>query len=153
MLPGKGDGTFGPALITLQQVVSSCLSTGVLQTADLNQDGHPDLVFLTYSGASPVVPSAVVLLNNGDGTFNSSTAFDLPDNEYAVGVAVADFNRDGTPDLAVITQVLSGFGPHRRCRFIVYIGLGKSGRHFFRARPRVRAERQSKLRGSRRFQS
>lgn len=65
-----------------------------MQAADLNHDGHPDLVFLSYGAGAPAV--AGVLLNNGDGTFSSHTAFDVPNNEYGLGVAIADFNRDGT---------------------------------------------------------
>ena len=125
ILPGKGDGTFGLGqLITSRPVACSCLSIDVLQTADLNHDGHPDLVYLTESGASPVVASVIVLLNNGDGTFSSSKAFDLPNNEFAVGVTIADFNHDGTQDLAVIGQVLSIFAPFPPVQGHVYIGLG-----------------------------
>ena len=131
LLPGKGDGTFGPGrLITSLQVVCSCLSNGVLQTADLNHDGHPDLVFVTFSGGSPGVPSVVILLNNGNGTFTSSTAFNLPSGAYAVGVAVADFNHDGALDLAVITQVVATFGPAPAIPGYLYVGLGKGNGSF-----------------------
>ncbi len=56
-------------------------------------------------------------------------AFHLPasqnfSGEYPVGIAIADFNRDGTPDLAVIGQVLSGFGPPPAVVGHLYIALG-----------------------------
>jgi uncharacterized protein (TIGR03437 family) len=131
LLPGHGDGTFGPGrLITSLPVVCSCLSNGVLQTADLNHDGHPDLVFVTFSGASPGVPSVVVLLNDGNGAFTSSTAFNLSGNGYAVGLAVADLNHDGVLDLAVITQVFATFGPPPAIAGYLYVGLGKGNGAF-----------------------
>lgn len=131
ILPGKGDGTFGPSrLIMSQPVACSCLAIDLLQTADLNHDDHPDLVYLTESGASPIVASVIVLLNKGDGTFSSSTAFDLPNNEFAVGVTIADFNQDGTSDLAVIGQVLSVFAPFPPVQGHVYVALGQGDGSF-----------------------
>ena len=132
MLPGNGDGTFGPG-----RLIASGLgfptpfpSNQLLQVADLNHDGHPDLVFLTYKGAGPLVATATVILNNGDGTFTSSSAFNLPSNEYAVAVAIADFNRDGVPDLAVLGHELGEFGPPPAVVGHVYIGFGKGDGSF-----------------------
>jgi uncharacterized protein (TIGR03437 family) len=128
LLPGKGDGSFGPGRQILSQNSFSPPdpSTQLLEVADLNHDGRPDLVFLSYSGVSPILAIATVLLNNGNGTFSSRTAFNLPSNEYAVGVAIADFNHDGAPDLAVITQLLIGGPPAGH----VYVGLGKGDGSF-----------------------
>jgi len=131
LLPGKGDGTFGPGrLITSQEILSESSGSDVLQAADLNHDGHPDLVYVTYAGGSPIVGSAVVLLNNGDGTFTSRTAFKLPNNEYALGVAIADFNHDGTLDLAVTSLIFSGYGPPPAVVGHVYLGLGRGDGSF-----------------------
>ena len=60
----------------------------MLVTADLNEDGKPDLILANLSANH-----VTVLLGNGDGTFPTSKS-------YAAGaepicVAVADFNGDG----------------------------------------------------------
>ncbi len=59
--------------------------------ADLNGDGHTDLVVTTTSGVD-------VLWNTGRGTF---TQAQLPANGWYTGAAVADVNGDGRPDLFV----------------------------------------------------
>ncbi len=59
--------------------------------ADLNDDGHTDLVVTTTSGVD-------VLWNTGHGTF---TQAQLPANGWYTGAAVADVNGDGRPDLFV----------------------------------------------------
>jgi hypothetical protein len=59
--------------------------------ADLNGDGHTDLVVTTTSGVD-------VLWNTGHGTF---TEAQLPANGWYTGAAVADVNGDGRPDLFV----------------------------------------------------
>ena len=59
--------------------------------ADLNGDGHTDLVVTTTSGVD-------VLWNTGHGTF---TQAQLPANGWYTGAAVADVNGDGRPDLFV----------------------------------------------------
>ena len=59
--------------------------------ADLNGDGHTDLVVTTTSGVD-------VLWNTGHGTF---THAQLPGNGWYTGAAVADVNGDGRPDLFV----------------------------------------------------
>ena len=127
VLPGRGDGSFGQGRRILFQgsVLTSFPSTQLLQVADLNHDGRPDLVFLTQNPVKPFGASANVVLNNGDGTFSSRAAFNLPSNEDAVGVAIADFNQDGTPDLAVIGRVQSGFAPPPAVSGHLYIALGK----------------------------
>jgi hypothetical protein len=62
--------------------------------ADLNGDGKLDAVTANYGGAS-----VSVLLGNGDGTFQPAVNFAAGAN--ASTVAVADFNGDHIPDLAV----------------------------------------------------
>jgi hypothetical protein len=131
ILPGHGDGTFGSGyLVQAQGFLAPVTSTETLAAADLNHDGHPDLVLLTENNGSPVIATAFVFLNNGSGTFTSHAAFNLPSNEYAVGLVIADFNGDGNPDLAIMGQVLTGFGPLPAVLGHVYLALGNGGGSF-----------------------
>src|SRR5439155_8815676 len=64
--------------------------------ADLNGDGKQDLAILNV-GSNSAGGSVSILLGNGDGTFQSARNFDV----NAKSIAVADFNGDSKPDLAV----------------------------------------------------
>ncbi len=97
VLLGNGDGTFQPAA-TYDAGIGNSASVAV---ADVNGDGKPDLLVAnTNTGADGTLG---VLLGNGDGTFQPVVTYDS--GSYgAVGpqsIAVADFNGDGKPDLAV----------------------------------------------------
>jgi uncharacterized protein (TIGR03437 family) len=102
VLPGRGDGNFGEAIVTAG-------STGpVTAVADFNRDGKLDLLAL-----SKVVENSVeILAGNGDGTFRYPVSVGLvapscrqgsgyTDCVYSPGtILVADFNSDGLPDIA-----------------------------------------------------
>ena len=92
VLLGNGDGTFQAAQTF---AISNGAPTSVA-VGDFNGDGKPDLaVALEPNG----VPGEVdVLPGNGDGTFRPGQLTAVGSNPLAV--AVADFNRDGKPDLA-----------------------------------------------------
>ena len=113
---GKGDGTFGPASVT-------SLPTGAAAVAihDLNNDGNNDLVILDSV-------EILVFLGNGNGTFqppitnqNPSLNANIPG---VVDVAIADFNRDGMPDLAIIGYVLLGAGDGTFPTAVAYPTIG-----------------------------
>jgi hypothetical protein len=74
-----------------------------IAVGDVNRDGKADLVVAAATGPSPVTfslgGSVAVLLSNGDGTFGAPQNFPLA--IAAVFVAVADFNLDGSLDIAV----------------------------------------------------
>jgi len=78
---------------------------------DYNQDGFLD-AFLVNSGRTPnfhpaAFPQPALYRNNGDGTFTDVTAqsgIKLTDGFY-IGVAVADFDNDGFPDV-----YMTGYG-------------------------------------------
>jgi len=69
-------------------------AASMIATADLNHDGHVDVV-----AVNPSHDTIDVFLNRGDGTLST------PPIQYiqnaARWVAIADFNGDGNPDLAV----------------------------------------------------
>lgn len=88
VLLGYGDGQFQPALNF------NAGSPYGLQAIDLNSDGNLDLVT-----ASWISNKVSVLIGNGDGTFKPVTAYTV--GTQPMGVAVADFNKDGKLDLAV----------------------------------------------------
>ena len=106
VLLGNGDGAFRPAASYNSGGFDSVLPTSVA-VADVNGDGHPDLV-VTFTcqsyGNCPdgFGPGGVsVLLGNGDGTFQEQG---VPYNSGGIGatsVAIADVNGDSYPDLVV----------------------------------------------------
>ncbi len=65
--------------------------------ADLNADGHPDLL-TANSGSNDVS----VLLGRGGGTFTAAQVFAV--GRYPLSVAVADLNGDSHPDLLTANQ-------------------------------------------------
>ena len=93
---GNGDGTFGPSVR-----YGLAGHPWGLAAADLNGDGHPDLVVSEDNNFGPFPKhSLIVLVNNGDGTFHEGGKY-LPGMEETLDTAVADLNNDGKPDLIV----------------------------------------------------
>lgn len=102
---GKGDGTFFNGIK---------YATGVtpvfVASADVNGDEILDLI-VADSGTvatanNAVINSVSVFIGNGDGTFGTATAgrFDYPAGTNPTSIAIADFNGDGLPDMAVTAQ-------------------------------------------------
>ncbi|HXB40543.1 MAG TPA: VCBS repeat-containing protein [Bacteroidia bacterium] len=79
----------------------STYSTGInpqgVLLKDLNSDGKADMVVSIASGTSTHLVS--VYLNNGSGAY--TTHVDYTVDAIPIGIASADFNGDGKPDLAV----------------------------------------------------
>lgn len=96
ILLGNGDGTFRTPPVSYE--VGGGPES--LIPIDLNGDGHLDLaVAVGVGGGGPNVSGTLsILLNKGDGTFQSHRDFG---GMTTVSVAAADFNGDGKPDLAV----------------------------------------------------
>jgi hypothetical protein len=71
---------------------------------DLNGDGLADLVVGFAGSNSPKLNGGyAVLINKGDGTFDAPTIVPLS-GEGIVGLAMADVNHDGKPDLIALEQ-------------------------------------------------
>ena len=93
---GNGDGTFQ----TPQEVANLIeYPSGNIATADFNGDGKLDLVLPTIN-SSGTVADIVVMLGNGDATFQPPVTYPIPYVAYGYPV-VADVNADGKPDLLV----------------------------------------------------
>jgi len=93
-----GNGTGALAIQAAQPTGTDPIA---LVTTDVNSDGYPDLV--AFDELSGSVGAVAVLLGNGDGTLQvAQTSYQgfLPGTHPAV----ADFNRDGKPDIALTQQ-------------------------------------------------
>lgn len=110
----KQDGTSSEEKYYLET-----MGTGVAWL-DYDQDGLMDLFFVQSAATDLYKPPhplrSALYHNNGDGTFTDVTAKAgvAGEGHYGQGVAVADFNNDGYPDLYV-----TGYG-----RAILYLNNG-----------------------------
>ncbi len=90
---------------------------------DFNRDGRQDLVVANYGSntyySDTVASTVSVLLGNVDGSFQAPRDFAAGSGPH--GIAVGDFNRDGTQDLAVANL---GAYPQRATTMAVLIGQG-----------------------------
>ncbi len=93
ILLGNGDGTFAAS-----GSVNSASSGSPIAVADFNSDGKLDIAVAAGSGTSE---SAIVLTGNGDGTFNSPFSNPGSTSTSVTWIQVADFNRDGSPDVVL----------------------------------------------------
>ncbi|MGH8799437.1 MAG: FG-GAP repeat domain-containing protein, partial [Casimicrobiaceae bacterium] len=109
LLTGNGNGTFNvgaPFDVGLAPIA--------VAAADFNRDGKLDLVVANGSVGNTTGQSVTVLLGKGDGVFGAPSRYATGPSPYAV--AVADFNGDAAPDLAVASgggnsvSVLIGHG-------------------------------------------
>jgi flagellin-like hook-associated protein FlgL len=90
---GIGDGSFNAGV----QYSPSNLARQV-RIADLNGDGHLDLVNSVWGATSSVVAS----FGNGDGTFKAGISYSTTAQTH--DLRLADFNNDGIIDVAVSTE-------------------------------------------------
>ena len=112
-LMGRGDGTFTQKITGLPASIgwggsdekfASCL------LVDLDGDLYPDLALGTTNTAA----RNIVLFNDGTGEFNRRPRLELPDgplpqgNRLVLDIVSFDVNRDGRPDLILLSTATQG---------------------------------------------
>ena len=101
VLLGNGDGTYQPAAT----YDAGGITAYGIAVADVNADGHPDLLVAdgcTSAGFCSPDGVLAVLLGNGDGTFQSPHSYDTGGSDaYRSSLAVADVNGDGKLDVVI----------------------------------------------------
>ena len=88
----------------------------IIAAADLNHDSRPDLIV-----ANPEGGTVTILLNDGGGRFHPAPGSPFNAGSQPNDFAVADFNHDGNPDLAIVNT---------QTPFIsIFLGDGRGGFH------------------------
>jgi len=107
-----------PATASGPQFTTTVLPVGKtpnsVETADFNHDGSPDLAI-----ANDEDSSVYILLNNGKGQFSPAPGSPFFTNQHPNDIAIADFNKDGNPDLAIANTEVA--------ELTVLLGNGKGG--------------------------
>jgi FG-GAP-like repeat len=85
---------------------------GSVEVADLNHDHLPDIAVANTEDSS-----VTILLNTGNRTFVQATGSPFYAGHFPNDINIADFNKDGNPDLA--------FANHEKKYFTLLLGNGK----------------------------
>ena len=132
VLLGNGDGTFKTA-VTYGAGTDGETENPAVAVADVNGDSRLDLLATveTVGGDGGNGGSVAVLLGNGDGTFQTAGTYDAG-SYFTVGLAAADVNGDGRPDLLLANQCngVAGYncaGPINKARGTVSVLLNNFG--------------------------
>ena len=116
VLLARSDGT----LQAVQTYDTGLFAPAFIATADLNGDHHVDLALTENVGGGGEL---AVLLNRGDGAFQTATVYDSG-GLYATPLVVTDTNGDGKPDLLVShSQFCTGKPANASC-IGVLLGAG-----------------------------
>ena len=113
LLINNGKGRFTDASDRLDLRVP--METREVHVADLNRDGHQDIVFFNITSNNfgwDKDPQTRLLINDGKGRFRDETTERLPSHRFSSWAgSVIDFNKDGAPDLLVGAIQVPGFVP------------------------------------------
>jgi hypothetical protein len=104
---GNGDGTFRPdsTLVVPNNLVPQGSEWVFIAFADMNSDGHLDIVFSNSTG------TLFTAFGNGSGQFEDLVSFQAPGGQsWLKGATVADINGDGHPDIVLIDEPLVMLG-------------------------------------------
>ena len=104
ILLGAGDGTFTPAAGSPFSTGSSTAPWAIV-AADFNGDTYTDLAVANFTAGT-----VTILLGNGTGRFTPAPGAALTSGKNPVAMLTADFNGDGSPDLAVLNNTGGGVG-------------------------------------------
>ena len=104
VLPGNGDGTFRPAILSTVPGTSITAVAG----GDLNGDGKPDLAVADYGSGT-----VAIMVGSGAGTFQPAGSLGAAG---PVSIGVGDLDRDGRADLAV--------GNYFTSKVSIFLGAG-----------------------------
>ncbi len=97
IFPGNGAGGFAPSV-----AYPVGFPPTRLESADFNSDGKLDLAVFSLSGTSPDYQVDVSILNgDGMGGFGAATSYNVSTTGFSNYIAIADFNGDSKPDVAV----------------------------------------------------
>ncbi|GGF41155.1 VCBS repeat-containing protein [Echinicola rosea] len=105
------DGT-GKLLQNPEALPKMLTSTAVVKSADINQDGFPDLFVggRIVPGKYPEIPNSYLLINDGTGTFTDATSILAPDISnlgMVTDAAWTDLNGDRFSDLIIVGECMS----------------------------------------------
>lgn len=104
---GNGDGTLrsDSALSIPANVIPEGSGWAFIAFADMNSDGHLDIVFASSTG------TLFTAFGNGSGQFEKIVSFQAAGGEsWLKGATVADINRDGHPDVVLVDEPLVMLG-------------------------------------------
>ncbi|MBP1683989.1 MAG: alkaline phosphatase [Deltaproteobacteria bacterium] len=89
----------GGTLTVTSPAGQSASSPSAMGTGDVNRDGRPDLIVTDQANGT-----VVIFLANGNGSFATSLIPFVINGRGPVGIAVADIDGDGVPDVVTANQ-------------------------------------------------